>query len=42
MSHNLTYMGDFSGGPVVENGLPLQGTQVQALVQEGSTCLGGN
>ena len=38
-SQSKLYRG-FSGGPGVENGLPLQGTQVQALVQEDATCLG--
>ena len=29
---------DFSGGPVVKNP-PMQGKQVQSLLQEDSTCL---
>ena len=30
--------GDFSGGPVVKNRLPMQETQVQFLVREDPTC----
>ena len=29
---------DFPGGPVVKNPLPMQGTWVQSLVGEYSTC----
>ena len=32
--------GDSPGGAVVKNCLPMQATQVQALVQEDSTCHG--
>ena len=31
-----------SGGPVVKNHLPVQGTQVRSLVQEDSACCGAS
>ena len=32
--------GDFPGGAVVENRLPMPGTQVRSLVREDPTCHG--
>ena len=32
--------GDFPGGPVVKNHLPMKGTHVESLVQEDPTCHG--
>ena len=35
-----TVSGDFPGGAVVKNRLPVQGARVRALVQEDPTCRG--